>query len=347
MKKKNDVLIRIKLAESSRNELYIGKAEYRRSNKNQDCIEIYSDQIEIKAQRFNPIDPADIFYNYRSTLHTQIIKTLVYYFSSYQPKTIEYIEIQSKKKNIKINCDHIIQPRVGPELFPSKVNKQNIQIIFLENEKAACTLISLSYLLAAVNQTDPFLKFEKLWRSFNKLFMYIGKGKTEFDSMIKFKQHILTHNGLYSKTIDLVKNLSASEIRKKLRLQEMIRNNYPKGSNLKAYKEMISRYSDKRIMEIFEETLPYKEKELKSQGYYVEINTHIQANINGNIDKPIERISFLTLIYMYFVRNKLFHGEKIDSTFRLLDGKEHEEMEWLCEILFQLNVDVINANHTF
>lgn len=41
------------------------------------------------------------------------------------------------------------------------------------------------------------------------------------------------------------------------------------------------------------------------------------------------------------------HGEKLDSTFRLLPNKEIKELNWLNEILESLIIDLINCNDSF
>ena len=60
-----------------------------------------------------------------------------------------------------------------------------------------------------------------------------------------------------------------------------------------------------------------------------------------------EVVSLLTGKYMYFVRNKTFHGEKVDSSFRLTVNKEDKELKFLNSVLEPYLIDLINANDIY
>ena len=259
---------------------------------------------------------------------------------------IKHIDIETgNDKLLNIKSNQIIQPTLNENL--KLLKKENIKIIFLENEKSKRILTSLTYLLSANSLTDPFLKFEKLWRAFNNLYTFIAKTKIDHNALVEFKKFMKRKPFLFDNSVKYFNQYKGNDIRLKLRIQELIRNNFPKGNQIEAYKDMILRYSDFKVMEIINETLVYKKSELESVGLYDVVINHINKHINLKTNNSIEIVSFISLIYMYFVRNKLFHGEIMDSTFRLLNGKEHEEMEWLCSILLRLNIDTINASNHF
>jgi hypothetical protein len=75
----------------------------------------------------------------------------------------------------------------------------------------------------------------------------------------------------------------------------MILNNYPKEKHTEALKDMIMRYSDSRLMQIFKDTkLCYRENFFRNKGFYNYIFNHIEDNINNNTKNDNELIFFLT-----------------------------------------------------
>lgn len=55
-------------------------------------------------------------------------------------------------------------------------------------------------------------------------------------------------------------------------------------------------------------------------------------------------IPLLTIKYSYFVRNKMFHGEIPDSTFKIHNNNEDIEIDKLNDILSSLICELINNN---
>jgi DNA-binding sugar fermentation-stimulating protein len=101
-------------------------------------------------------------------------------------------------------------------------------------------------------------------------------------------------------------------------------------------------------MEILLETkYGYRETFLRNKGFFVEVDTHIQNSITNNANSDNEVVSLLTGKYMYFVRNKTFHGEKVDSSFRLSVNKEDNELKFLNSVLEPYLIDLINTNDIY
>ena len=101
-------------------------------------------------------------------------------------------------------------------------------------------------------------------------------------------------------------------------------------------------------MEVLLETnYGYRETFLKNKGFFNPIEIHIKNNINANTINDNELVSLLTGKYMYFVRNKTFHGEKVDSAFRLSVNKEDTELKFLNSVFEPYLIDLINANDKY
>jgi len=188
-------------------------------------------------------------------------------------------------------------------------------------------------------------KFEKLWKSFNKLYTHIGGSKQDFDCLRMLRQFIVAHPNILPLSANKVSPLTTIRLRNVIRWRGMLLDNFDTEAKTKSFRDFILRYSDKRIMEILLETkYGYREAFLKNKGFFVTVNQHIQAAIAANRINDNEVVSILTGKYMYFVRNKNFHGEKVDSAFRLSVNKEDNELKFLNGVLEPYIVDLINAN---
>ena len=128
----------------------------------------------------------------------------------------------------------------------------------------------------------------------------------------------------------------------------MLLDNYDTEAKTGSFRDFVLRYSDKRIMEILLETkYGYRETFLKNKGFFTVVDTHIQNALVADVNNDNEVVSLLTGKYMYFVRNKTFHGEKVDSSFRLSVNKEDNELKFLNSVLEPYLIDLINANDLY
>jgi hypothetical protein len=353
MDKKNIYEIKVGFKTDTRKVLFKESVEYLGSKSYKDDIEIYSNKINISATRSSNIKLSNIFYNHNSSLYNQIIKTLAFYYSS----TRKFVEIQSlvitRKRSSKILNEKRLKKseinQIISDNFSLSYNlgKDNLSVLFSETEKGKTTLNALTYLLKANSCINEGEKFEKLWKSFNQLYRLIGQGNTEFDCLVGIKKFINTNYTRLNYSTKSVNKLDSKELRLSLRWRAMIINNYDTEKQTKNFRDSILRYSDHRVMNVFKETLGNREQFLKNKGYYAQVVTHLDNHINAKTTVDNELISVLILKYMYFVRNKTFHGEKIDSTFRLAINKEIKEFKWLNEKLEPFIIDLINCNDLY
>lgn len=334
--------------------LFIGNVPYFGSTLYKDDFQIYNNKIIIEAKRSAIIQLDDIFYNHFSSLYNQILKSLLFYYGS-------------TRKFIKINCVTISRVRSLKTLDTRTFNnnqfnqvldntfKCNYQIdherlkeLFQETPKGQSTLISISYILTANCKLSESDKFEKLWKAFNKLFTQITDDKKDFECLRKLRTFIIANPNILTLSKSKVSSLTTDRLRNSIRWRGMLLDNYDTEKKTESFKDFVLRYSDKRIMEIVLATkYGYRELFLKNKGFLNEVDTHIKNHIADNTINDIELISLLTGKYMYFIRNKSFHGEKLDSTFRLSINKEEMELKFLNGILEPYLIDLINANDKY
>jgi hypothetical protein len=128
----------------------------------------------------------------------------------------------------------------------------------------------------------------------------------------------------------------------------MLQNNHPTANRTKALKETILRTTDRRILEIYKTTLPIREAFLRAEGHYNAINTHLQTQAAAPQMAPADIVASLCIKYMYFVRNKIAHAERVDYGFAFVRGSAEEtQIRWLMPMLEALIIDLLNKADTF
>ncbi len=212
-----------------------------------------------------------------------------------------------------------------------------------ENARGQAILIAVSYILIANTNLSESEKFEKLWKAFNRIYTYISESKNDHYCLKYLRNIVLRCPDVLIYSRDVVNTLSTLTLRNAIRWRAMILDNYDTESKTNSFKDFVLRYTDKRIMEILlQANYGYREDNLRKYGCFDEVNLHINTSIGNGIQKDDEVIMFLTGKYMYFVRNKTFHGEKIDSSFRL-SVNEDQQMNFLNSILEPYLIDLING----
>jgi hypothetical protein len=355
MTRENNYTIEIHFdIESQTKTLFIGQVPYFGSASFFDDFKIHNDKIIIEAKRSAIIPLDNIFYNHFSSLYNQILKSLLFYYAS----TRKF----SKIKSIKISRARS-QKTLEEKLFKGNQFNQvldnsfklNYQIeqsrlveLFNESPKGQTTLIAISYLLISNTSLSESDKFEKLWKSFNKLYTHIAGDNKDFNCLRFLRQFVINNPQILILSSHKVNSLSTNKLRNSIRWRGMLLDNYDTEAKTESFKDFVLRYSDKRIMEILLETnYGHRENFLKNKGFFVAVDSHIQNSIAADTNNDNEVVSLLTGKYMYFVRNKTFHGEKVDSSFRLSVNKEDNELKFLNGLLETYIIDIINANNIY
>ena len=77
---------------------------------------------------------------------------------------------------------------------------------------------------------------------------------------------------------------------------------------------------------------------------YNEIVKYLNNHIREKTVLDIKVITFICIKYAYYVRNKIFHAEKHDLSFRLMSNNEINGLTWLNDILQKLIIDLLENN---
>ena len=347
-----NITIEFKVSGKNTN-LFSGAIPYLGSSTFTDSIAISTKKITLSCKRSNKINLDEIFYNHNSSLYNQMIKTLVYYYAlNFNCPKIKRIHVTRKgaldileQKTLEITS--IIQPVSNKIESDVVFNPNAIEIIFQEDEKGKTLLIALSYWLKAMSTTDAVFSFERLWRGLNSIYSFIGLHGNDTACHISLRAFTLANAAAFPKSTTEANIYTAQTLRSSFRWRALILNDYPTQRKTQAYSDFITRYSDERIMHMFNETLPYRLEFLTREHLLAGVNAHITPRLATPTKSNAELVSLLCIKYSYFVRNKSFHGEKIDGTFRLVENKEIRELERINKIQSYYLSDLINSNHLY
>jgi len=354
MKRQNQYNISIKFDKKRTGSvIYSNNVPYMGSLNFTDQVDIYQDEILISGNRSNIINLDEIFYNHNSSFYNQILKTLVYYYALNfsVPKITEIVVSRSGQLKIldkkTLITKDILQPVTNNILSKASFDPRKIEVIFEETEKGKSLLIALSYWIKAMSSMEPVFTFERLWRGFNKLYSFVGQPGNENERHRHLRTFTIANPQILKYSAKEIHKYTDRTLRNSFRWRGLILNDYATQNKTEAFKEFVLRYTDERVMKLIQEILPYRQEYLMKANILQSVTNHIATNLTAPIKSDAELISLLCIKYMYFVRNKSFHGEKIDGAFRLVENKETKELEKLNKLLSSYIIDLINSNDLY
>lgn len=354
--RKHKYVVTIDFAQKKNNEIFKGEVPYPFSQLYTDTLEVYENKIIIIAERSNKIEISGIFENYNSAIYTQIVKALVYYYCNtgeaieISGVSIDYLYNLKFKKGYKIekgDINQIVNKSEGLSIL-KKLNHNAIDVIFEESQKGHSYLIALTHLVKSHCSESSYDAFERKWKAFNAIYRQVSGLETELDRQRFIRKDLVNHPEVYPLIIGEVSTLTTSSIRSKIRWIKFLHNNFSTIKLTKNYKEFILANDDYRLAEINKSTLTVRENFLKNKGYYEEVSAHIAEKVANKTINNSHLTATLCIKYMYFVRNKSVHAEKVDSSFRLTAlSKEENEIIWLSSLLDLLLIDLVNGHEHF
>ncbi|WP_172126368.1 hypothetical protein [Arcobacter acticola] len=314
-----------------------------------------------------------------SNIHTQITKSLLYFYIKKRNfSEIKSITVSRKKDKIlettTIPKENYQIEQVVEKYFNINENYilNNINDIFLTNDKSISLFNSLSYLVKALNTQESSHKFERLWKAFNAIYRYIGKSENDNTCHINLRDFLLSNDSLFNYSKKIVNNYDRKILRKKIQFRNLILNDYPTKNHTVSFIAFLYRYTDSRLLQILKETLPYREEFIKTINsidkveskfnklglstiydncktkqntcIYNEIVNSLDSKINMNNQSDIEIVAFICIKYAYFLRNKIFHAEKHDLSFKFIKNNLLYEIDWINNILESVIIELLNCN---
>lgn len=359
--------------------------EYENKKNLKDELVVTKNKLTINCFRQSKINLNNIIFDESNNIHSQIIKSLVYYYSQstsfIEIESLEIIRLNSTNKEVVLklpNKNLKLKQILNKSFLGVELNINQIRNIFKKDEKSEALKYSLTFLFKALIEAEPSAKFERLWKSFNSIYRYIGNEENENKCHRILRKYILDNRESFEKTIDLVKNTPIEKLRNHFRISELIQNDYNSQNKVVAFLAFIYRYSDSMISQLLLENIDYQKEFLCSilsmdnieskfnrfeslRDIYFNNKTSTDNSIFYKIAKnqliqnikfpqnetKIEIVIFACIKYAYFVRNKIFHAEKQDLSFRFASNSIVNELKWINEILQSLLIELINNNNNW
>ena len=154
------------------------------------------------ARRSGVYTDGTILNNERNGLYQQIIKGLLVYYALSDDfpilKSITIKRIKSRTADyVYTETNNFQQP-----LKPGVPKKYYLPIPFAdeilqETEKAQALRIALTYWLKAMNSSDSYFRFDRLWKAYDRLLLYEGNTTRERVGIPSIKNVISNYSALF------------------------------------------------------------------------------------------------------------------------------------------------------
>lgn len=323
------------------------KSGYSTIHPYQDTFVLYHKSCNLFLSRTKKYEDGTILSNANNSINTQIIKALLCYYAVTKDfPVIDKLTIVRMSSNSPDyaykEANTFIQP-LQNIVVRSLICNSSVVDGLMENSQRGQTLrIVMSYWLKGISSDDVYYRFDHLWRAFNRLFTYQGNQTTELDNMVIMRQFILKNNSVFPKSIAITNGYPESKFMS-YRWSRMILNDYDTQKKTVALVDFIERYHDGRIMRMLQQKLACRSVYLANVGLAGRVNSYIASNLATTIDAEV--VTLLAIKYSYFVRNKMFHGEVVDRTFKVRENNLDIEMQNLNELLETLVMEIMENYH--
>ncbi|MFL1802989.1 hypothetical protein ACJW8F_16570 [Plesiomonas shigelloides] len=300
---KYTILIRF----STTTDLSIGSfdAEYPYSNNSslKDKIIVKEKSIKITANRSKKTSISDVLHNANTAMNRQISKSLAYYYAAVgKPNKITSIKVSRhlsgilqeeetiNKSDIRqiINCDNGM-------VYLQNINRSELDTIWEESEAGHALLYAITHLISSCSSSEPFQRFEALWKCFNSLYK-LKEGKTKDSLCLQdLRANMIANTALYPLSIASVTPMTHDDIFSIVNWRNMILNDYKQESQSGYLCGFIQRISDARLIKKIDESLPIRQQFLQNQGFLPAVQAHIQQQKALNSNSDIEVVAFICL----------------------------------------------------
>lgn len=325
---------------------------------NSDLLHFYKKSLKIIATRKMKYEDGTILSSSTNTLNAQLLKGLLFYYaiSNDLPniKNIS-IELYSNSKHIYSykECLFFEQPLHSNKTKHFKFLPHQIEIIFDTSQKSSAIRIALSYWLKAIDSNSSYLKFDYLWRSFGRIYLYHANTVSDNIGQREIKKLIISSSTKFGNSIAYAKRINLRDI-EMFRWRKLILHDYDTPNKMPALRDFIQRYSDNRIMHAINHSISvrlkylsnYTDKTGRTQDLWTKPNG-VEAWIHKNLNttNDVEIITIVCIKYAYFLRNQYFHGEIPENTFRVQKSSEDQERELINQLLECLVYELIINNN--
>lgn len=311
----------------------------------------------VKYQGDEPLE------NIQNTVHHQIKKALMMYQLTNMDNAYVNSIIIKRKTRTKIDLvtsrtytrsnQPFIRMSAGVSVFPVG----SAERVLNEDEAAIALRIIISHWIKGVAIGDVFLKYDSLWRSFERCAMYSNRNEPdpkiriqERSALTQIRAILLANGNLYQTSWNIAQGLCYNDICI-LRWRECLNNESArKNTRLAGCNDYRSNFilnnNDNRIVQLQRNTFPVMKKKLHAEN----MDTLVWNDITSKVPIPnnAELIAVLLCKYAYFYRCRVFHGEMIAQPVYLpvSVNKEEERVSLLNRLLEAVVRDFITEFHT-
>lgn len=331
------------------NRIGIRYSEYAGSQGFKDTFVFFQKSCSMVLSRTRLYTDGEILSKANNSINTQIIKALLcYYAVSADFPFVDSISIVRKKTGhpdyAYTECDNILQPIGNFANRTLSCSLNVLDVLLKETSKGQAIRIAMSYWLKGIASDDVYYKFDHLWRAFNRLFMYQGNDPKEFECMRGMRDFILNNPTSFPQSISITNAYTRDELHG-FRWSRMILNDYDTRKKTDALVQFVQRYHDSRIMNLLSEKLACRSNFIDdpiNPAMRTAIDNHINSNLHSTVDA--ELVTLLSIKYSYFVRNKMFHGETTDGTFKVRPNNLDNEMKLLNNLLEVVVMELMESH---
>ena len=340
--------------------VFVGQMPYYHSGGRTDAVRFEANRIVIACERKHRFTEDDLFMNLQHSLYNQLVKVLLIHYcmtgsqAGITAVTARECRAAGQQALFSRAFTAANQPFCAFD-GPIPFSLAALQGVLGEDDDAYRLRIVLLHWLGQGKFADRQRRMESLWRTFERLCEYhlhepldkrfiVNKG---LDAMIT---DLMTHAAAYPQSAAAVGGETADTLRV-FRWQEMIRNNYPEtpgtrntyARNYRDYKaQLIDPFFDERAVQLMLDVLPYRRSELQRYGLYTTIENSLRAKLAMHQTHDMDVVALL-LHYVYFLRNRLFHGQLLLRV-SVFDDQNTDNMrlDFLTGLLATLAVELIN-----
>lgn len=310
-----------------------------------DSFHFLQDHLVVIATRGTIYNDGTILSNVRNSLYTQMMKAMAFYYAhAIEMPLIKRVIITRKQSGkpdyVYTEGGNFLQPVNGGAINANRFDEGVLDIIFDNSAKGNTILMALSYWLKSFEyRAIPNLRLDALWRAFNCLYRYQANNDQDFEGLRTIRAFILANPLIFSNSIAITSGYEQN-IWDSFRWRAFILSEYKTQNKAEALKDFVCRYHDSRIMHSLQNIITVREDYLRSEGYWDEVQNHINANLATTYDA--ETLAVLTVKYAYYVRCKTVHAEVPDNSFKLEYNNIDIELERLNDVFSTFIFEMIN-----
>lgn len=338
---------------------FVGQVPYYNSGARRDTVRFEKGRIVIEAERKHRIMEADVFMNLQHSLYNQLVKVLLlHYCQAGSQAGVTAVSVSEVKGTRTVQ---LFSRTFGADKqpfcafdAPIPFDLEALKGMLEEDDNAyRLRIVVMHWLNHGKYAGDRQRRLESLWRTFERLCEYhlhepLDRRFKVSDGLTAMITELMTHSACYPHVAPVVAPETTDTLRV-LRWQEMIRNNYPESatrSRLPRYREykasLIDPFFDERAVQLMLDVLVYRGGELQRYGLYNTIDTDLRAKLAMHQQRDMDVVALL-IHYIYFLRNRLFHGQLLLRVSVFDDANvDNMRLDFLNNLLATLNVELIN-----